>query len=95
VAKKGTTKTPKSVFGAIVFWYRHKKGWSQEVLAASSSLSRDFISKLENGLRMASLKTMAKLAPHFELTPSELYQVFIDKMKEEGLYDKWVKSRGQ
>jgi len=95
VAKKGTAKTPKSIFGEILYRHRHKKGWSQESLASHCHLSRDFISKLENGHRMPSVKTIAKIAPHFQLSPEELYQEFLTKMRDEGLYDKWIRSRGQ
>ena len=87
--------TPKTIFGEILYTLRQKKGISQETLAASSRLSRDFISKLENGYRMPSLKTIAKLAPHFQLTPADLYQRFLTKMKTEGMFDDWVHSRGQ
>ena len=87
--------SPKTIFGEILYNLRQKKGISQEALAASASLSRDFISKLENGYRMPSLKTIAKLAPHFQLSPAELYQRFLNKMKSEGLFDAWVISRGQ
>jgi transcriptional regulator with XRE-family HTH domain len=87
--------SPKAIFGEILYSLRQKKGISQEGLAANAHLSRDFISKLENGYRMPSLKTIAKLAPHFQLSPAELYQRFLNKLKTEGLFDAWIVSRGQ
>jgi transcriptional regulator with XRE-family HTH domain len=85
--------TPNSIFGEIIYYSRRKLGLTQEKLAAESFLSRDYISKIENGKRGPSLKVVSKLAPPLKKTPLELHKTFLDRLHAEGLYEKWRKSR--
>ena len=59
-------------FGQVLAELRHAKGLSQEQLGNESGSGRTFISELERGKRGASLKTLFRLAPHLDVTPSEL-----------------------
>jgi transcriptional regulator with XRE-family HTH domain len=91
---------PKSAFGKILVALREstihdQKPLSQEALAEACKLSRDYISKLERGLAMPSVKTIEKLARQFDLTGEQLYHRFILKMKNEGIYEHWITSRGR
>jgi len=94
VAKRAA-KNPKSSFGELLYIRRGQAKLTQEGLAEKSHLHRDFISKLENGRRMPSIKTLSKLAPPLNLTPIELHQLFLSKLQEEGIHNKWVLSKGQ
>jgi transcriptional regulator with XRE-family HTH domain len=86
---------PKGTFGKILINLRESEGLSQEALAEACKLSRDFISKLERGRAMPSLKTLEKLGPQFDLTGEQLYHRFILKLKNEGVYEHWISSKGR
>jgi transcriptional regulator with XRE-family HTH domain len=85
--------TPELIFGEIVYSLRKANDLTQEELAEQSLLSRDFISKLENGLRGPSIKVLSKLATPLNKTPLELHSIFLKRLHDEGIHDKWVKSR--
>jgi transcriptional regulator with XRE-family HTH domain len=85
--------TPESIFGDIIYALRNKEGLTQEQLAADSFLSRDYISKLENGLRGPSLKVLSKVGPPLRKTPIELHEIFLKRLHDEGIHEKWRKSR--
>lgn len=85
--------TPEDIFGDIIYNLRNKEGLTQEQLAAEAYLSRDFISKLENGLRGPSIKVLSKVAPPLRKTALELHQMFLKRLHDEGIHDKWAKSR--
>jgi transcriptional regulator with XRE-family HTH domain len=86
---------PQSIFGAILLALRESEGWSQEGLAEACKLSRDYISRLERGLAMPSLKTIHRLARNLNLTGEELHHRFIVKLKNEGIYEQWISSAGR
>jgi transcriptional regulator with XRE-family HTH domain len=83
------------VFGNILLNLREGEGWSQEALAETCKLSRDYISKLERGLAMPSVKTFEKIARQFDLSGEQLYHRFIVKLKNEGIYEHWITSKGR
>ena len=85
--------TPETIFGEIIYALRNKEGLTQEQLAAQSYLSRDFISKLENGLRGPSIKVFSKVAPPLKKTALELHTIFLKRLHDEGIHDRWVRSR--
>jgi transcriptional regulator with XRE-family HTH domain len=62
-----------SKFGEKVRYFRTKKGWKQEVLAAEAGLNQSEISKIENG-HVKGLKedTIRKVANALELQPEAL-----------------------
>ena len=49
------------MFGVIVKAYRARMGWSQEKLAEKLNMSRSAISKIENGLQVFEVSTLAQL----------------------------------
>lgn len=85
--------TPEYIFGEIIYNLRQKEGLTQEQLAAEAYLSRDYISKLENGLRGPSIKVLSKVAPPLKKSALELHQIFLRRLQDEGIHDRWVKSR--
>jgi transcriptional regulator with XRE-family HTH domain len=64
--------TVDEAFGRVLAELRHAKGLSQEQLGNESGSGRTFISELERGKRGASLKTIFRLAPCLEVSPSEI-----------------------
>jgi transcriptional regulator with XRE-family HTH domain len=58
--------------GARIRTIRNKKGMTQEVLADSASLHRNFMSGIETGKRNISVVTIVKIARALETTPSKL-----------------------
>lgn len=54
-------------FGRNVFYYRSKKGLSQEKLAELSNLHRTYISAVERGIRSISLNNIEKIAKALEI----------------------------
>jgi transcriptional regulator with XRE-family HTH domain len=86
---------PKIAFGQVLLPLRESEGLSQEALAEACKLSRDYISKLERGLAMPSVKTIEKIARQFDLSGEQLYHRFILKLKNEGIYEHWITSKGR
>lgn len=66
------TPSVDEAFGRVLADLRHAKGLSQEQLGNDSGSGRTFISELERGKRGASLKTIFRLAPHLDVTPSQI-----------------------
>lgn len=84
---------PVKIVGTMIKLKREAEGWTQEALADEIKVSRDHLSKVERGLTMPSFHLMEKLAPIFHLTGAQLHQEFVARLKNQDLYDKWVKSR--
>ena len=59
-------------FGIVLRALRRKRRLSQEGLALEAELQRNYISLLERGKNSASLRTMFKLAPVLQTSPSEM-----------------------
>lgn len=60
------------IFGEKLKTERNKKGWSQEELAEKLFVSRQSVSKWENGQNYPSIEIIIKLSDLFELTIDEL-----------------------
>jgi transcriptional regulator with XRE-family HTH domain len=52
--------------------YRKTNGLTQEELAGRAGLDRSFISLLEQGKRVPTIKTLGMLAEIFQIKPEEL-----------------------
>lgn len=65
-------KTPEERFGARVRFLRAARGWTQEDLRKKSHLSREHISRIENGHQEAGLRVIDTLAKTFSISISEL-----------------------
>jgi transcriptional regulator with XRE-family HTH domain len=52
--------------------YRHRKNWSQAVLASKIELSTQFLADIEAGTTWVSVRTLVKLAKVFEIEAYEL-----------------------
>ena len=65
---------PEVAFGRVLRELRKQAGLSQEQLALSADLQRNYISLLERGLNSASLKTIFKLADVLEIAPSKMLE---------------------
>lgn len=51
---------------------RLKKGWMQIDLAVHTGLTRETISNIERGRKEPGLRSLAKIAKAFKMTPSQL-----------------------
>ncbi|SFB50630.1 DNA-binding transcriptional regulator, XRE-family HTH domain [Cohnella sp. OV330] len=60
------------VFGEKLKTERNRKGWSQEELAEKLYVSRQAVSKWENGQNYPSIEIIIKVSDLFELTIDEL-----------------------
>ncbi|QMV40874.1 helix-turn-helix domain-containing protein [Cohnella cholangitidis] len=60
------------IFGEKLKTERKKKGWSQEELAAKLFVSRQSVSKWENGLNYPSIEVIINLSDLFGITIDEL-----------------------
>lgn len=65
---------PEAAFGRVLRELRKQAGLSQEQLAFSADLQRNYISLLERGLNSASLKTIFKLADVLQVAPSKMLE---------------------
>ena len=61
------------LFGQRLKEIRTQKGFSQEKLAAIAGFNRTYISKIERGERIVSIKTVASLAHALEVEVKELF----------------------
>jgi len=84
---------PKITVGTMIKLARESEGWSQQDLADAIHVSRDHLSKVERGITMPSLHLIEKLAPIFHTTGVELHGRFITRLKNDGVYEKWVAMR--
>lgn len=55
------------LLGANIAKYRQKKGWSQEKLSEVVDLSREYITRVENGQKNISLKKLFAIADALEV----------------------------
>jgi len=60
-------------FGQRLKQLRAQKGLTQESLAEKANIHRTYPSKLENGLRGATLDTIERLANVLEVEPHEFF----------------------
>ena len=64
-----------NTIGNNVRGYRHKKDWTQEELAARCKMNSQFISRLELGHKLPTLRTMVTIAKELGV---DLYLFFIE-----------------
>jgi transcriptional regulator with XRE-family HTH domain len=60
-------------FGEVVRRLRAEAGLSQEAVGLASGLHRTYISQLERGLKSASLRTVAVIAPVLNVSLTRLF----------------------
>jgi transcriptional regulator with XRE-family HTH domain len=77
------------IFGEKLKNERKKKGWSQEELAEKLFVSRQSVSKWENGMNYPSIEVIIKLSDLFEITIDELLR------SDEELTEKVIKDSKQ
>ncbi len=58
--------------GKNIAYYRQLKGWSQELLAEKVDLSREYITRVENGQKNISLKKLFAIADVLDAKFSDL-----------------------
>ena len=66
-------KFGKLTFGRLIWSYRKSEAMSQSELADTLNVSKQYISQLENGNRLASAQQAAHLADVFNMSP----QIFV------------------
>ncbi len=60
--------------GMRIKYLRKKRHWSQEDLALSANINKNYISDLENGRRNPSLEILERIAVTFGITLEELFK---------------------
>ena len=60
--------------GMRIKYLRSKLKWSQEDLALSANINKNYISDLENGRRNPSLEILERIAVAFNITLEELFR---------------------
>jgi transcriptional regulator with XRE-family HTH domain len=74
--------TPERMFGRVLQEIRQQRGISQERLGLDSGYHRTYISLLERGRNVPSLRTIFKLAMVLNIAPSELVHRVETRMKD-------------
>jgi transcriptional regulator with XRE-family HTH domain len=65
----------KALFGERVRELRLERDLTQEELAEATSLSVEYVSKIERGLASPSFSVIARLIEVLEVSPHELFQL--------------------
>ena len=60
--------------GMRIRFLRQKRHWSQEDLALSANINKNYICDLENGRRNPSLEILERIALAFNITLEELFK---------------------
>jgi transcriptional regulator with XRE-family HTH domain len=74
-------KTPSQSFGETLRELRRESGLSQEALALSADLQRNYVSLIELGKNQPTVTTIFKLADALNISPSRLIKLTEDKLK--------------
>lgn len=74
-------KTPSQLFGITLRELRKEAGLSQESLALSADLQRNYVSLIELGKNQPTVTTIFKLAEALDITPSRLIKLTEEKLK--------------
>jgi transcriptional regulator with XRE-family HTH domain len=74
-------KTPSQSFGETLRELRKESGLSQEALALSADLQRNYVSLIELGKNQPTVTTIFKLADALNISPSRLIKLTEDKLK--------------
>lgn len=67
---------PEVAFGQVLREFRRARGLSQESLAFACDLSREYVSLLERGKNLPSVRTLLALAEALGTSPSEMFRRF-------------------
>ncbi|MEP7219399.1 MAG: helix-turn-helix transcriptional regulator [Bacteroidota bacterium] len=68
------------IFGQLLYSHRRAKGLSQEELGLRTDLARPYISRLERGLQLPTLRTLFLLAKELEIPAWELIRMVEEKV---------------
>lgn len=63
----------RTLFGKKLRFLRSQKGYTQEKLAESASVSVDFVSNIERGINAPSFETLEKIAAALSVSYSDLF----------------------
>jgi transcriptional regulator with XRE-family HTH domain len=74
-------KLPNIAFGRVLRHLRTELGLSQEALALSAELQRNYISLMELGQNQPTITTIFKLASSLGIEPSELVKMVESEIK--------------
>ena len=66
-------RSVKSRFGARLRQLRDERGYSQEALAESAGLHRNYVGGVERGERNVALENIVKLAKALSVKPRDLF----------------------
>ena len=66
------SKDEAALWGARIVFYRTLKGYSQLELAETVGITRQYLSKLEHGHAICSMKTMCSIAEILEIDPGDI-----------------------
>jgi transcriptional regulator with XRE-family HTH domain len=74
-----------AAFGRVLRQQRRQARLTQEQLALTADLQRNYVSELERGQKQASLMTLFKLASALDVAPHELVRLlFVELWETEG-----------
>lgn len=68
--------------GNVIAELRRQRGWSQETLAGMLFVSKDLVSKWENGSRRPDYPTIERIAEAFEVAPDSILEKDLYIFKE-------------
>jgi transcriptional regulator with XRE-family HTH domain len=69
-----------AAFGRVLYRQRRQVRLTQEQLALTADLQRNFISELERGQKQASMMTLFKLASALHIAPHEFVRLFSNEL---------------
>ena len=73
--KESCVKTDNKTIGKIIKYYRQQKGLTQEEFAEAIGVSPGYVSRLERGIKRASLDTLIEISITLEVTLDSLVGV--------------------
>ena len=72
--------TNEKAVGQELYFWRTKKGLSQEKLGFEAGLHRTYISIIERGLKSPTINTLARLCDALEITPDKFLKNVIQRV---------------
>lgn len=75
---------PAIAFGKVLRFLRKQAGLSQEQLALTAGIERNFVSLIERGVNQPTIRVIFKLATPLGVAPSELVRLVELQLSSDG-----------